>query len=42
MKIFRSGQIKEIDEYTIMNEPVTSVDLMERAASQLFRWYIRP
>ena len=41
MKIFRSGQITEIDEYTIMNEPVASVDLMERAASQLFRWYIR-
>lgn len=41
MKIFRSEQIREIDEYTIKNEPVASVDLMERAASQLFRWYIR-
>ncbi|MFZ0282493.1 MAG: NAD(P)H-hydrate dehydratase [Bacteroidales bacterium] len=41
MKIFRSEQIKEIDGYTIKNEPIPSADLMERAASQLFRWYIR-
>jgi len=41
MKIFRSEQIKEIDKATIKNEPVESVDLMERAADQLFRWYIR-
>jgi len=38
MKIFRSVQIKEIDDYTIKNEPISSVDLMERAAGQLFRW----
>ena len=38
MKIFRCEQIKEIDEYTIKNEPVASIDLMERAAGQLFRW----
>ncbi len=38
MKIFRSEQIREIDEYTILYEPVSSIDLMERAASQLFRW----
>ncbi|MCX6254125.1 MAG: NAD(P)H-hydrate dehydratase [Bacteroidia bacterium] len=40
MKIFRSEQIKEIDEYTIKHEPVASVDLMERAARQLFKWII--
>jgi len=39
MKIFRNQQIKEIDDYTIKHEPVSSVDLMERAADQLFRWY---
>ena len=39
MKIFRSDQVRQIDEYTIRNEPVTSVDLMERAAGQLFEWY---
>ncbi len=35
MKIFRSEQIREIDDYTISNEPIASVDLMERAAGQL-------
>jgi len=41
MKIFRTEQIKGIDEYTIKNEPVASVDLMERAAEQLFSWHLR-
>jgi NAD(P)H-hydrate epimerase len=41
MKIFRSQQIKEIDKLTIENEPIASVDLMERAADQLLRWFIR-
>jgi hydroxyethylthiazole kinase-like uncharacterized protein yjeF len=40
MKIFTSEQIRKIDEYTIKNEPVASVDLMERAASRLFEWYV--
>ena len=40
MKLFKSDQIKQIDEFTIKQEPVTSVDLMERAARQLLRWYI--
>jgi NAD(P)H-hydrate epimerase len=39
MKIFRSDQIKQIDEITIREEPVASIDLMERAAGQLLRWY---
>ncbi len=38
MKFFHSDQIREIDAFTIRNEPVTSVDLMERAAMQLFNW----
>ena len=41
MKIFTTRQIKEIDDYTIINEPVSSADLMERAADQLLRWYVR-
>jgi NAD(P)H-hydrate epimerase len=41
MKIFTTRQIKEIDDYTIINEPVASADLMERAADQLLRWYVR-
>ncbi len=40
MKLFRSDQIKQIDAYTIQMEPVDSIDLMERAAGQLLRWYI--
>ena len=40
MKLFRSDQIKQIDEYTINEEPVASIDLMERAAGQLLRWYL--
>ncbi|MEO6303502.1 MAG: NAD(P)H-hydrate epimerase, partial [Bacteroidia bacterium] len=32
MKIFSAEQIKAIDEFTISNEPITSIDLMERAA----------
>jgi NAD(P)H-hydrate epimerase len=38
MKIFRSEQIQKIDEYTIKHEPIASIDLMERAAGQLFKW----
>ncbi|MDX9811324.1 MAG: NAD(P)H-hydrate dehydratase [Bacteroidales bacterium] len=37
MKIFKSGQIRDIDRLTISKEPVTSIDLMERAASGLLR-----
>ena len=35
MKIFTSAQIHELDKYTIENEPVKSIDLMERAAKTL-------
>ena len=41
MKLFRSDQLKEIDEYTINEELVTSADLMERAAIQLLQWYLQ-
>ncbi len=37
MKIFTSAQIKELDRYTIENEPIPSIDLMERAAKTLTR-----
>jgi hydroxyethylthiazole kinase-like uncharacterized protein yjeF len=33
MKILSASQIKEADRYTIEHEPITSIDLMERAAS---------
>lgn len=32
MKILSARQIRELDAYTIKNEPISSVDLMERAA----------
>ncbi len=32
MKIFTAAQIHELDKYTIENEPIKSIDLMERAA----------
>lgn len=40
MKIFRTSQIKAIDRFTIDNEPIASVDLMERAASGIYDWFI--
>ena len=40
MKIFRSDQVRQIDELTIAEEPVASIDLMERAAGQVVKWYI--
>ncbi len=41
MKIFRSSQIREIDHFTIQNEPIESIDLMERAASAITKWIIQ-
>lgn len=38
MKILQSDQIREVDAYTIKNEPIPSVDLMERAAISITRW----
>lgn len=38
MKIFTAAQIREGDAYTIRREPVTSLDLMERAATRCSEW----
>ena len=40
MKIFSSAQIKKWDAFTIENEPITSIDLMERAATACCKWLI--
>ena len=40
MKILNAEQIKHIDQETIKREPITSIDLMERAAASCFRWLI--
>ncbi len=36
--IFSAAQIKAWDQYTIMHEPITSIDLMERAARACVAW----
>ncbi len=41
MKIFQAEQVRKIDQYTIENEPVRSIDLMERAAGRVAGWYVR-
>lgn len=40
MKIFSASQIKSWDAYTIANEPVKSIQLMERAANACFKWLV--
>jgi len=37
MKFFTTTQIHQLDEYTIGQEPISSVDLMERAADAIYR-----
>jgi hydroxyethylthiazole kinase-like uncharacterized protein yjeF len=41
MKVFSCDQIREIDSYTIVNEPIAPIDLMERAAHRLYEWISR-
>ena len=40
MKIFSANQIRDIDRFTIENEPIASIDLMERAANALLIWFV--
>ena len=40
MKIFTTRQIAGIDRYTIQHEPVSDIDLMERAAGQIVDWLV--
>ena len=41
MKIFKTSQVQEIDRLTIENEPILSIDLMERASMKFSDWYTR-
>ena len=41
MKIPNIQAARKADAYTIENEPITSVDLMERAATQIYFWLMR-
>ena len=38
MKIFTAAEIQAWDEFTIREEPVNSIDLMERAAERCVEW----
>ena len=38
MKLFTTKQIAALDKYTIENEPVSDIDLMERASMQITGW----
>ena len=38
-KIFRTSEIAGIDQYTIENEPVSSLDLMERASRVWVKYF---
>lgn len=38
MKILSAAEIREWDQYTIQHEPVTSIDLMERASAACVAW----
>ncbi len=40
MKVFSPQQVRSIDQFTIKNEPISSIDLMERAANAIFGWIV--
>ena len=41
IKLFSAQQIKEWDNYTILNEPISSLDLMERASLSFTNWFTK-
>ena len=41
MKILSSAQIREADQYTIKNEPISSLDLMERACEAFVHKFLQ-
>jgi hydroxyethylthiazole kinase-like uncharacterized protein yjeF len=41
MKILSANEIREWDQFTIQHEPISSIDLMERAASRCADWLIQ-
>lgn len=40
IKIFNTDKVREADSYTIKNEPISSIDLMERAGDNCTDWLI--
>jgi ADP-dependent NAD(P)H-hydrate dehydratase / NAD(P)H-hydrate epimerase len=41
MKILSAPEIRAWDQYTIDHEPIASIDLMERAASECVKWILK-
>lgn len=41
IKIFPTDKVKELDQYTIQNEPISSIDLVERAATVFIHEFCR-
>ena len=39
MRILNTKQIRDLDAYTIEHEPITSIDLMERASQAFVDWF---
>ena len=40
MQILAPDQIREWDNYTIAHEPISSINLMERAAGKCVEWLV--
>ncbi|NMM49615.1 NAD(P)H-hydrate dehydratase [Marinigracilibium pacificum] len=40
IKILSAEQTREADQYTIKNEPINSIDLMERASTAFCEWFM--
>jgi NAD(P)H-hydrate repair Nnr-like enzyme with NAD(P)H-hydrate epimerase domain len=38
MKLFSVAQIRAADQFTIEHEPISSIDLMERASVAVVEW----
>lgn len=41
MKVLTAAQVRAWDEYTIEKEPISSIDLMERASSSCVNWILQ-
>ncbi len=40
VKILTTNQVKDLDRYTIENEPISSIDLMDRACMAFTNWFV--
>ncbi|MEQ6120033.1 NAD(P)H-hydrate dehydratase [Reichenbachiella sp. MALMAid0571] len=40
-KILTSEQIRQVDQFTIENQPISSIDLMEKASKAFVSWFLK-